>query len=222
MVQPRRGKWIVFRLGDDEVLHTFQRLGGARARARVLAGELEVAFFVIGPAGSISDRVAAPKRKPEAAETKAEPKKAKVEPAKPAAKAKVEPAKPAAKAKAEPAKPAAKAKTEPAKPAAKAKAEPKKAKAEPAAKAKAEPAKPAVKAKAEPAKPVKAETPKKGSAAPPEIKIVKKGSRFALIVMDSVVATATTKARATSRAARLLADPDFVSKPGKKTARKVR
>jgi hypothetical protein len=143
MVQPRRGKWIVFRLGDDEVLHTFQRLGGARARARVLAGELEVAFFVIGPAGSISDRVAAPKRKPEAAETKAEPKKAKVEPAKPAAKAKVEPAKPAAKAKAEPAKPAAKAKSEPAKPAAKAKAEPKRAEGGAGAKAQAEPAEPA-------------------------------------------------------------------------------
>lgn len=56
---PRLGRWLVTKLGESDAIFVFSGRESAVVRARALAAEQGVAFFALGPAGAVTDRVPA-------------------------------------------------------------------------------------------------------------------------------------------------------------------
>lgn len=56
---PRMHRWLVTKLGESDAIFVFSGRENAVVRARALAGEQGVAFFAIGPAGAVTDRMPA-------------------------------------------------------------------------------------------------------------------------------------------------------------------
>ncbi|HRE92250.1 MAG TPA: hypothetical protein PK095_24255 [Myxococcota bacterium] len=58
---PRMHRWLVTKLGESDAIFVFSGRENAVVRGRALASEQGVAFFAIGPAGAVTDRMPASK-----------------------------------------------------------------------------------------------------------------------------------------------------------------